>query len=61
MTVYVSYMLGGQLNIDLATSYVNSNHPSDSQPKVSNINDRYVDMVNDSFRDTSFYDNYHHD
>ena len=37
-------MHGEQLNIDLGTSHVNSNHPSGSQTEVSNIDDRYVDM-----------------
>lgn len=56
---YVWYMHGEQLNIDLGTSHVDSNNPSGSQTEVSNIDDRYVDMVNDAFRGTSVYDNYH--
>ena len=46
-------MHGEQLNIDLGTSHVNLNHPSGSHTEVSNIDDRYVDMVNDAFNDTS--------
>lgn len=56
---YVWYMHGKQLNIDLGTSHINSNHPSGGLTEVSNIDNRYVDMVNDAFRDTSVYGNYH--
>lgn len=53
--------LWGTIEYRLRNIHVNSNHQHEIQREVNNVDDRYVDMVNETFCDTLSYDNYYQD
>ena len=58
---YVWYKHGEELDMALGTSYANPTHLSGSEDHIGNaVEDRYVEMVNDAFRDNVSFDNYQH-
>ncbi|XP_048604928.1 uncharacterized protein LOC125582331 [Brassica napus] len=58
---YVWYNHGEEIDMGLGTSYVDPTHLSGSEEVGNLVEDRYVEMVNDAFRDNLNYDNYQQD
>ncbi|XP_033139196.1 uncharacterized protein LOC117130448 [Brassica rapa] len=58
---YVWYNHGEEIDMGLGTSYVDMTHLSGSEEVGNLVEDRYVEMVNDAFRDNLNYDNYQQD
>ncbi|XP_013589004.1 PREDICTED: myosin-3-like [Brassica oleracea var. oleracea] len=53
---YVWYKHGEELDMALGTSYANPTHLSGSEDHIGNaVEDRYVEMVNDAFRDNRLF------
>lgn len=57
---YVSYKHGEELDMALGTSYVDLTHFSGSEEVGNVVEDTYVKIVNDAFRDNVNFDNYQH-
>ena len=58
---YVWYNHGKEIDMGLGTSYVDPTHLSGSEEVGNLVENKYVEMVNDAFRDNLNYDNYQQD